>query len=952
MSGPAVEALYVAGPAGQGQALLAAACAAGVTIEALGTEALLRELADAAQGRDGPAVVVLDCLPRPLAIARQVQQAWPACRLLVLAPPDAIDGLRDSIRHTPLMRSITLLTGHDIDPARELVALAEAGRRARRVRTTLNRANAQMAPARPIDATQLRRLQKAERYLDTFLDQAPDAVILVDAELRVLYWNDAAIRYAVGYTGSLRGARLQDLPLWNAGVEGALAAVRTGRTRAQAELRLATLPGTVLELVASSVREDDATFAGAMLALRDVSERERSLQVERASSQAAIASAQGQYLELARLFDQAPGFMAVTRGRAHVFELANRAYFDIMGADELIGRPIDDVFPDLTGQPFARLRDQVFITGEPYVGRNMQISLRRGPGGASQTRYLDFVYQPLFDGAGDVTGIFCQGNDATEYKLMQDLLIRHQDDLERQVAERSAELQKAQAALNHAQKLESIGKLTGGIAHDFNNILQVVAANLELLALEQAGNTAATRRAASAAAAVERGARLTAQLLAYARRQPLQPVALNLSRIVRDLHELLHQVLGKGIDIETVIGGGSWTTMADRAQLENVLINLAVNARDAMGGQGMLTIEVANATLDTQYIAAHADVRPGQYVMVAVTDNGCGMAPETLERAVEPFFTTKREGEGTGLGLSMAFGFVKQSGGHLKLYSEPGIGTTVKIYLPRTHRPEHVEPRPASGPVVGGREAILVVEDDEALRQVVVEQLTALGYAVLRAADAQTALTLLQSGVHVDLLFTDVVMPGPLRSTELVRHARALLPSIGVLYTSGYTQNAIVHEGRLDPGVELLSKPYARPDLARRVREVLDQRPATAPASGSDAGPVSGPAALRIVVVEDNQDGREILCQMLELLGHAVTPLASADGALAVLGAADVLLTDVHLPGQSGLELAAQALAARPGLRVIFVSGAELPVLAFPAALLRKPFTMAQLEAALAAPRP
>ncbi len=381
-------------------------------------------------------------------------------------------------------------------------------------------------------------------------------------------------------------------------------------------------------------------------------------------------------------------------------------------------------------------------------------------------------------------------------------------------ADREAErtLRQAEEALRMAQKMEAIGKLTGGVAHDFNNLLQVIGGNLQLLTRDVAGNERAEQRLRSAIAGVTRGAKLASQLLAFGRRQPLAPKVVNLGRFVRGMDDMLRRALGDGIEIETVISGGLWNALVDPFQVENALLNLAINARDAMKGHGKLTIEAGNAMLDDTYVSHHGDVKPGQYVMLAVTDTGCGMTPEVLEQVFEPFFTTKPEGQGTGLGLSMVYGFVKQSDGHIKIYSEPDHGTTVRIYLPRERQEEDVAVDVDPGPVAGGSETVLVVEDDEDVRATVVELLADLGYRVLKARDAQSALAIVESGMPVDLLFTDVVMPGPLRSPELARKARERLPDIKVLFTSGYTDNAIVHGGRLDEGIDLCRSPTpARP---------------------------------------------------------------------------------------------------------------------------------------------
>jgi CheY-like chemotaxis protein len=372
--------------------------------------------------------------------------------------------------------------------------------------------------------------------------------------------------------------------------------------------------------------------------------------------------------------------------------------------------------------------------------------------------------------------------------------------------------------------MEAVGILTGGVAHDFNNVLQIIGGNLQLMMRDLSGSSPrAEQRLQTALAGVTRGSKLASQLLAFSRLQPLAPKVVNLGRLVRDVDDMLRRALGEGIDIETIIAGGLWNAFVDTAQVENALLNLAINARDAMGGHGKLTIEVGNTSLDDAYAVRHGDVTPGQYVMLAVTDNGCGMTQDVIEQVFEPFFTTKPEGQGTGLGLSMVYGFVKQSGGHIKIYSEPGEGTTVRIYLPRSRAQESVEPVTETTTAMGGAETILVVEDDADVRGTVVELISDLGYRVLKARDARSALAIVESGAKIDLLFTDVVMPGEMRSPELARRARERLRNLAVIYTSGYTENAIVHDGRLDEGVDLLSKPYTREALARKLRQALNR---------------------------------------------------------------------------------------------------------------------------------
>ncbi|WP_062608047.1 hybrid sensor histidine kinase/response regulator [Caballeronia calidae] len=521
--------------------------------------------------------------------------------------------------------------------------------------------------------------------------------------------------------------------------------------------------------------------------------------------------------------------------------------------------------------------------------------------------------------------------------------------------EASRVLEETRKALFQSQKMEAVGKLTGGVAHDFNNVLQVLRGNLELLDTRHHRDAWTRDRITKAIEAVERGSKLASQLLAFGRQQPLQPVIINLAAALRGMDDLLRRALGETVRVETVVAGGLWNTSVDIHQLENVILNLAINARDAMPQGGKLTMELSNAMLDDEYVASELEVTAGQYVLLAVTDTGTGMAQDVLERAFDPFFSTKTEGQGTGLGLSMAYGFVKQTGGHIKIYSEVGHGTSVKIYLPRsTGQAVEPPPRARAAPVKGGSETILVVEDDPKVQSTAVDTLTALGYRVLKADDAQQALTVLRSGIDVDLLFSDVVMPGPVSSTDMAAQATRLLPCMKVLFTSGYTQNAIVHGGRLDPGVELLSKPYGRDQLAHKIRQMLDGAKKSADGNGSaqpKAAATEG-RALRVLLVDDDANLCEAINAQLSLLGHAPTSMTSPHGALDRLEKEpfDVLMTDLSMPAMDGIELARQAARHRPSICVVFASGYEMPALpslTFRWAALRKPFTFEELGAVL-----
>jgi signal transduction histidine kinase/CheY-like chemotaxis protein len=407
----------------------------------------------------------------------------------------------------------------------------------------------------------------------------------------------------------------------------------------------------------------------------------------------------------------------------------------------------------------------------------------------------------------------------------------------------------AESTLRQAVKMEAVGLLSGGVAHDFNNLLTIIIGNLDTMkrqlakladlepAREIVGKLSKSLDAALRGA--QSSAELTHRLLAFSRRQALEPARLDVNRLVAGMLEMLRRTLGSDISIETVLGAGLWPALADAHQLENVLLNLALNGKAAMPDGGCLTIETANTYLDDAYVRSFGDVKAGQYVVVCVTDTGSGIAKDILDRVFEPFFTTKPPGEGSGLGLAMVHGFVKQSGGHVRIYSEEGHGTTVKIYLPRLLQAEEVSAVPAARPIedttvprARQSETILVVEDNGGVRDYAKVVLSELGYRVLEAGDANEALRLLAAN-SVDLLFTDVVLPGPMTGRALADKASKMRPGLPILFTTGYTRNAIVHQGRLDADVHLLNKPFTQQDLVRKIRELLDAAQGDTPRAAS-----------------------------------------------------------------------------------------------------------------------
>lgn len=389
---------------------------------------------------------------------------------------------------------------------------------------------------------------------------------------------------------------------------------------------------------------------------------------------------------------------------------------------------------------------------------------------------------------------------------------------------KTEQLQQSQEALHQAQKMEAIGQLTGGVAHDFNNVLQVISGNLHLIRFAASGDDVMQQRVAKAFSGVERGAKLASQLLAFARRQPLQPKQLHVGELVHGMQDMLRRALGGSTSLEVHVRDQSCHVFVDPNQLENMMLNLAINARDAMGDNGRIVIDVA--CISGKLLSDVHELSPDHdYVRISVSDNGKGMAEDVMSRAFEPFFTTKATGQGTGLGLSMAYGFVKQSNGHIELKSEVGSGTTVTTYLLRTQveNSQRDSSHAQQIPMVQGSETVLVVEDEPDVLSTTVEILRALGYKTLQAEHAQAAYNILQQGAKVDLLFSDVVMPGPMRSDELAIAARKLLPNIGILFASGYTEGKITRDGKLMVGTDLLTKPYSAETLSLKVREVLDK---------------------------------------------------------------------------------------------------------------------------------
>ncbi len=725
------------------------------------------------------------------------------------------------------------------------------------------------------ESKQAEALADTSRRLNAVLDNATVAIFLMDDRQHCAYMNAAAERLT-GYTfAETQGRPLHDVihhtrpdgshfPLHECAIDRAFP--ENAHTRGEEVFVHKDGHFYPVAFNASPVRDEASRTIGTVIEVRDIS-AEKAQEVALRESTQRLADERhalevlnrtgtriAAELELDSLVQAVVDAGVELTGAQfgaffyNVLDGAGGKYmlFALSGAErsafEKFGMPrATAVFaPTFLGEGVIRSAD---ILADQRYGRNTPHSGM--PSGHLPVR--SYLAVPVTSRSGEVIGGLFFGHPETDVfserseRLMSGLAAqaaigidnarlfqaaqRARDDLERRVEERTRELEQAHEALRQSQKMEAVGQLTGGIAHDFNNMLAVVIGSLDLLERRIGPGDARARRYVHAAAeGARRAANLTQRLLAFSRQQPLRPEPLEPNKLVAGMSDLLRHSLGSDVRLETVLAGGLWRTHADPNQLENVILNLAVNARDAMPDGGRLTVETQNAHLDERYSAAHPGVLPGQYVLIAVTDTGAGMPPDVVARAFDPFFTTKEVGKGTGLGLSMVYGFVKQSGGHVKIYSEVGHGTTVKVYLPRH---SGVEAGISDGlneddvPLGEEREVVLVVEDEPAVRQFSVDALSELGYRVLEADGAASALRILEVHPEIGLLFTDVVMPD-VNGRRLAEEARLRRPDLKVLFTTGYTRNAIVHNGVLDAGVQLIGKPYSVEQLAAKVREVLD----------------------------------------------------------------------------------------------------------------------------------
>jgi PAS domain S-box-containing protein len=664
----------------------------------------------------------------------------------------------------------------------------------------------------PIDRQSAERLElalDAGAVVGTWLWDVPADEVKGDERFaRSFNLSPEACRAGISFACCLASIHSDDRAGVVAAVEEALA--RGGRHRH--EFRVQQRDGAHRWIEANGRVEVDADgkpqrFAGVMLDI----ETRRHAEAERDRVSALLRT-----------------FAAAVPGVIYAKDRAGRMLVANHGTTELIGKPpafylgkTDREFLDDKAQAEVIMANDQRIM-ETGIAEQIEEEVRL-PDGTAAT-WLS-TKSPLRNEHGEIIGLVGSSIDVTA-RIKAELAVQELNrTLEQNIENAFREREIAHEALRQSQKMEAVGQLTGGLAHDFNNLLTAIGGSLEMLQtrIAQGKYLELDRYVGAAQGAARRAATLTHRLLAFARRQTLDPKSTDVNRLVLDMEELVHRTVGPQIQIEVVAAGGLWPTQVDQNQLENALLNLCINARDAMPGGGRITIETANKWLDDR-AAAQRDLAPGQYVCLSVSDTGSGMTPEVVSRAFDPFFTTKPLGEGTGLGLSMIYGFARQSGGQVRIYSEPGQGTTVSLYLPRDATSlvtEMVEQGPRPVNLAGQGEVVLVVDDEPAVRMLIAEVLEEFGYAWIEAVDGPSGMKALRSSAHIDLLITDVGLPGGMNGRQLADAARFMRPGLKILFITGYAENAVVRAGHLGVGMQVLTKPFSMETLAQRINSIF-----------------------------------------------------------------------------------------------------------------------------------
>jgi PAS domain S-box-containing protein len=630
-------------------------------------------------------------------------------------------------------------------------------------------------------ASDRHRHSERERLFSAVVESSKDAIITKNLDGVITGWNRAAERL-FGFTAAEAVGNRIDIivaPERRSEMHQILDRIAQGEAIEHYETVRRHKDGREVQvsLGISPIRSAGGEIIGASKTARDIGESKKTQQALNQEIE-----------ERRRIFETSQDLIVVT-DTAGRFVQVSPSSMTILGyrPEEMIGHiAVDFIHPE----DLDRTREEMRAARHGRQMRNFESRYVHKDGQAVTLTWMGTWSEP-------VRRHFFVGRDLTEKRA-------------------------AEAQFRQAQKMDAVGQLTGGIAHDFNNILTVITGTIGILADAVTGDPQLVAIAKMIDEAAERGANLTKHLLAFARRQPLQPREVDVNTLILETVKLLRPTLGEHIQIDPLLAEDASTALVDPSQLTTAILNLALNARDAMPTGGKLALETNNVYLDEGYADMHSEVTAGNYVMVAVSDTGSGIPAADLDKVFDPFFTTKEVGKGTGLGLSMVFGFAKQSNGHIKIYSEEGHGTTVKLYLPRATglHATAVESLAPSG-IEGGHEIVLVVEDDALVRRYVITQIESLGYTTLEASNAAEAMTIIDTAATIDLLFTDVIMPGSMNGRQLVDEALKQRPALKTLFTSGYTENAIVHHGRLDSGVLLLAKPYRKTDLARMLRQAL-----------------------------------------------------------------------------------------------------------------------------------